>query len=371
MKICIDARSPYGGGITTYTQELLKNIMAVDKENEYIILYDSQHGRKGYINAYERIAPSSNIVWRLIWDHTYLPLLLKKEKVDIYHSFKHFSAFKSFTKLIYTVHSAGFDYLYPNLLKFTERFYLNSITKLMKKTATCFITLSKADKEYFARWSGVEREKIKTTYLGVDERFHEIKDESLKEKIRAKYKLPENFILFVGIIHPIKNIETLIRAYGLAHNDIKMEYKLVIVGRPGNQNDYYRQLLNIVKDLGIGDSVIFPGYIKEDLPVIYNMADLFVFPSFCENFPLPPLEAMACGTPVVASNVGGIPEIYEDAAILVDPSSVEGFAEAILRVLSSSQQRNHLRQKGLEKAEAFSWRRCALETLKIYEELFK
>ena len=367
MKICIDARSPHSGGITTYTHGLLKNLMAIDKKNEYIVLYDAEHGKGGYTSAEERIAPSSNILWRLIWDHTYLPSLLKREKVDIYHSFKHLNAFKSSTKLIYTIHSAGIHN--PNVIGF-KNFYLNNIIfKFMTKTATCFIALSEVDKEHFIKWSGVEKERIRVAPLGVDERFHEINDDDIMKRVRLKYNLPEKFILSVSMFHPIRNIETLIKAYKLVKQRSKIEHKLVIVGTPLDHS-YFRRLVEMIKSLGIEDNVIFPGYIKDDLPCVYNLSSLFVCPSLYENFPLPILEAMACGIPVVASNVGGIPETYGEAAILVEPLDIEGFAAAIVQALSSDRLRENLKQKGLEKAKMFSWKRCALETLKIYEGIY-
>jgi len=366
MKICIDARSPYKGGITTYTQGLLKNLMAIDKKNEYIILYDAEHGKGGYTNADERIAPSSNILWRLIWDHTCLPSLLKKEKVDIYHSFKHLNAFRSQTKLIYTIHSAGIHD--PNIIS-PKLFYLNStIFEFMSKTSF-FIALSEADKEHFLEWSGVGEERIVVIPLGVDERFHEINDEEIKERVRLKYNLPQKFILSVSMFHPIKNIETLLKAYKSVKQSSKIEHKLVIVGAPLDHG-YFRRLVNMIKSLDMEDNVIFTGYIKDDLPYVYNLASLFVCPSLYENFPLPVLEAMACGIPVIASNVGGIPETYGEAAILVEPLDIEGFAAAIDQVLSSDRLRGDLKLKGLERAKSFSWKRCALETLNMYEDIY-
>jgi glycosyltransferase involved in cell wall biosynthesis len=367
MKICLDARSPYGGGITTYTQELLKNLMAIPNEHQYVILYDSNHGMKGFVNADERIAPSSNVAWRLVWDHTFLPHLLKEEKVDIYHSFKPISSFNSHTKLIYTIHFAGV-YQYPNLLGY-KHFYVHGwMLRRLAKSAGCFIALSEADKAYFADWFGAKREKIKITYLAADERFCKIDDERMKERTRVKYNLPKKFVLYVGIPHPIKNVHTLIKAYSMARHDFKIPQKLVIVGRP-NVTSYHDQLLRLVKDLNIQDDVLFPGYIKDELPVIYNLADLFVCPSLYENFPLPPMEAIACGTPVIASRVGGIPEIYGDAVVPIDPRDTTGLAEAMVRVLSCDPMRGELSQRGLKRSKLFSWKRCASETLKIYEEV--
>jgi len=340
-----------------------------DKENQYLILYDSNHGKKGYLNAEEKIAPSANVGWRLVWDHTFLPHLLKSKKIDIYHSFKHVSSFKSGTKLIYTIHSAGLMQ-FPKFFGYTHFCFYGLMNRLMARTATCFIALTAADKEQHAHWSGVANERIKLTCLAADKRFVKIDDEDEKERVRLKYNLPKKFILYVGIPHPIKNVDTLIKAYALARRNYNIDQKLVIVGK-ANMNNYYLQLLQLIKNLKLEDSVVFPGYIKDDLPAVYNLADLFVFPSLYENFPLPPMEAIACGTPVIASNVGGIPEIYGDAVITIDPTDIRGLAEAICRVLSSDEMRETLRKKGLERAKMFSWERCARETLKIYEEVYK
>lgn len=368
MKICLDARSSFGGGITTYSHELLKNLMEIDKKNEYIILYDKEHGKRGYLNTDERIAPSSNIVWRLIWDHTFLPSLLKKEKVDIYHSFKHISSFRSSTKLIYTIHLGGMHD--PKVGGYKHYILSEILHKSMAKKGAYFIHVSEADKENFMKWSGVKKERTRVVYLAADERFHEIKDDDIKEKVRLKYKLPEKFILFVSIFHKIKNIETLLRAYTLVQSNSKIEHKLVLVGK-SNDPKYHKQLVELTRNLGIQDSILFAGYIKEDLPYVYNMASLFICPSLYETFGMPVLEAMACGIPVIASNVGSIPELYDDAAILVDPLDIKGFASAIIQILSSEELREDLKQKGLKKAKMFSWKRCAQETLKVYEDIYK
>lgn len=376
MKICIDARSSYGGGITTYSQELLKNLMEIDKKNEFIILYDKEHGKRGYLNTDERIAPSSNIVWRLIWDHTFLPSLLKKEKVDIYHSFKHISSFKSSTKLIYTIHLGGIHdpkvggYL---LVRGFKHYILRNLSEIlyksMVKKGAYFINVSEADRNNFMKWSGVEKERTRVVYLAADERFHKVKDDDIKEKVRLKYKLPEKFILFVSIFHKIKNIETLLKAYEQVRSISKTEHKLVLVGK-SNDPKYYHQLIELTINLGIRDSVVFAGYIKEDLPYVYNMASLFICPSLYESFGLPVLEAMACGTPVIASNEGGIPEVFYGAAILVDSMDIKSYASAIIQILSSNELSKDLKQKGMERAKMFSWKRCAQETLKMYEDIY-
>jgi glycosyltransferase involved in cell wall biosynthesis len=184
--------------------------------------------------------------------------------------------------------------------------------------------------------------------------------------VRSRYRLPEGYVLFVGSVERRKNLRGLLQAYArLLETDVACP--LVIVGtRRRGAGEIGRTL----QELHLEESVIFTGYVPDaDLPAIYTGADLFVFPSLYEGFGLPPLEAMACGTPVVCSNAASLPEVVGDAAIMVDPYDVEGLAEAMLRVLTDADLREHLRRKGLERARQFTWERTARETVAVYREV--
>jgi glycosyltransferase involved in cell wall biosynthesis len=227
------------------------------------------------------------------------------------------------------------------------------------------ITVSEAEKRNYLKYINVPQNRFKVIPLAADERFRVIEDVLLLKKTKERYNLPDRFLLFVGRILPVKNIEMIIRGYHLAKKSHKIEHKLVIVGK----NTWCsKKIVSLVNELEMQDHILFTGPIFEALPYVYNLADLFLFPSYYESFGAAPLEAMACGTPVLTTNKGGLPEVVGDAAIIVSSFCVTDFAECIIRFLSSEQLRSSLIQKGLERTKTFSWTRCAEETLKVYQE---
>lgn len=213
------------------------------------------------------------------------------------------------------------------------------------------------------RYFKIPENKIKVIYLGVDEDYKPLSETEIR-KVRQKYHLNYPFILYVGSLISHKNIPTLIKAfyklkkYGLPH-------KLVITGKRGWK---YKNIFEIISKLNLQKDVVFTGYVqREDLPALYNAADLFVYPSLYEGFGLPPLEAMACGTPVITSNTSSLPEVVGNAGIMVDPYDIDGLAKAMYEVLTNEGLRAELRKRGLERAKMFSWKKTAEETLNVYK----
>jgi glycosyltransferase involved in cell wall biosynthesis len=208
--------------------------------------------------------------------------------------------------------------------------------------------------------------KIHAIYESHHSRFRVLPKGDL-ELLREKYHLPEKFLLFVGGLNPLKNFSNLLRAYDILRS--KIPHKLVAVGfkRWKFEGD-----LELVTQLGLEKHVIFTGFVPdEDLPAIYNLADLFVFPSLYEGFGIPVLEAMACGCPVVTTKTGCSREVAGDAALLADPRNPEEIAREISKVLSSPDLRSQMIEKGLSQASRFGWEKTASETLRLMEELVK
>jgi len=227
------------------------------------------------------------------------------------------------------------------------------------------ITDSEASKADIVRFLGVSPAGICVIYPGVSQALR-AGPKSAAGTVGSKYGLPECYILFVGSVEKRKNLRGLLRAYALLRQRGEQS-PLVVVGA---RRWKYSQILKTLKELDLGKDVIFTGYVPDaDLPAVYSGADLFVFPSFYEGFGLPPLEAMACGTPVVCSNAASLPEVVGDAAVMVDPYDVEGLAEAMRRVLACAGLRAELRAKGLERARQFTWERAARETIDVYRKV--
>jgi glycosyltransferase involved in cell wall biosynthesis len=246
--------------------------------------------------------------------------------------------------------------LFPLAIRFSAR------------TADAIITISESTRRDSLRLLGIPPQKIFTTQLGVDPAYRPIRDSRLREEIRQKYGLPENFILYVGLVEPRKNLPGLIQAYRSVVGQ-GVRHRLVIAGRFGWN---YRQVLEEIDRLGLQDLVSFTGYVpRQDLPIVYNLASLFVYPTLYEGFGLPALEALACGTPVITSEVASLPEIMGEAGILIPPGDGQALSQAILSVLSDQALRERMKEKGPQQAAAFTWERTARQTLQVYHRILE
>jgi glycosyltransferase involved in cell wall biosynthesis len=364
MRICIDARSPGYSGVLNYASCLLRNLIEIDKKNEYIVLSSPKDKPWNLKGVKELVVPSNNPFGWIVWSNTKLPRILRDEKVDVYHSLKHVTAFWGNFKKIITFHSARFFFL-PQHYKWYDALHWKIMYPAAARKYDCIITVSEAEKKNYMKYIGVPEIKFRVINLAADKRFRIIKDTEKLEKVKTKYGLPDHFLLFVGRILPVKNLETIIKGYHLAKRNKGLEQKLVIVGA---KTWYYKIIESLIIELDIKEDVIFTGPIFDDLPSIYNLADLFLFPSYYESFGAVLLEAMACGTPVIAANTGGLPEVAGDAAILISARNANKLADAIIELISSEYLRNSLIEKGLERTTRFSWKVCARETLKMYEQ---
>jgi len=213
---------------------------------------------------------------------------------------------------------------------------------------------------------GMPEDKIVTIYNGVDLEFFNTVSVNVNENYDHKYNL-KDYILYAGNIRPHKNLETLLKAIYLLH---KKNYKipLVIVGQKKNSYENLDQLIN---KLNLQNYIIFTGWVEnEELKFLYQNATLFAYPSLYEGFGLPPLEAMACGTPVVTTDTSSIPEVVGDAALKVPALDSEAMSDAIRKILESEELQNQLRQKGLERVQIFQWDKCAKEVLRVYEDIW-
>lgn len=235
------------------------------------------------------------------------------------------------------------------------------------KKADRIITISEFSKNAIINYVGYPEDKIRIVYPGVDhDRFY-VKRE--KEILRDYNLLPsQKVILYVGSEHPRQNVPLLIKAFNKLRGMLP-EVKLLKVGNPQWQGGR-EELLRLIKELNLQSDVIFIGYVtEEELPRWYNCADLFVYPCMYTGFSMPCLEAMACGTPVITSNVSVLPEVVGEGGITVDPYDVDGLARVMYEVLTDDSLREDLIQRGLQRARMFSWDKAAEETLKVYEEI--
>ncbi len=311
-------------------------------------------------------------VWHRL--HVPLPIEMLTGAQDLFHATDFVLPPTSrHTRTLLTVHDLSFvrdpDSASPAL-----RRYLNDVVPRSVSRAHHILADSTATKEDLIKLYNTSQEKITVLYSGVDSRFSPDKQRGEEERIRRRYKLGHQpFILSLGALHPRKNYSRLITAFAkIADVSRRLDgrpiiHNLVIVGKKGWLFD------NIKADaarLGVRTRVIFPGYADdEDLPALYRAADLFVFPSLYEGFGLPPLEAMACGTPVVTSNVSSLPEVVGDSALTVDPTDVYALANAMSRALQDTELCKQMAESGLARAADFTWLRAARQLREVYQQV--
>jgi len=372
MRIGIDytAAVQQRAGIGRYTRGLVRALAEVDRENDYV-LFAAIGGRRlagmdWPQNFRMRTVPLSDHAMATLWQRLRLPLPVEAfiGLVDLFHS-PDFVLPPTWARTILTVHDLSFlrhpTCADPNLLT-----YLNKAVPRSVRRADVVLADSQNTRDDLVELLGVNPDKVEVVYPGVEWRFRSIEDEVLLEGIKRCYDLPSHFILSLGTLEPRKNFARLIEAFAILQAAIR-NLHLVIAGAKGW---LYEEIFRRPEELGISDNVLFLGFVPdEDLPALYNLADIFVYPSLYEGFGLPPLEAMACGVPVVASNRPSLPEVLGQAARLVDPLDVEGLAAAMEQALEDEGLRERMVRRGLERATGFTWSKAAEKLLGIYKSM--
>ena len=358
-------------GVECYSLGLVKALSMFGAEHSYSIYTNQPDLVRTHVPAREnlRIVEVRHLrsrAARIFWEHTQLANLANTDGLDVLHCPSYICPLrKSSMPYVVTIHDTiAIDH--PGWCKPTNALYFNLFMKRTAQRASRVISVSKSTAGDLERNFGLSDSKVCVVYPGIDEIFRVEKDGSGCSQIRRRYNLPERYVLFVGNIEPKKNIATLLsvqrrlREKGLPH-------KLVIVGK---RSWCARADLDQIQREVAESNVIVTGYVdREDLPFVYAMADVFLFPSLYEGFGLPPLEAMACGTPVVSSNRGALAETVGDAAYIVEPDDTEQIVEAVVSMISDSGLREEHIAKGLRQSELFNWERAARETLSVYEEV--
>ncbi len=372
MRICINA-SPavhHIAGLGRYTQELMTALLAIDFENEYVAFYNRPSQAK-VDPPLDRIPHlTTNLPtkpWRfsaLLAHFTRIPQDRMFPHVDLFHATDHLLPRLSGVKSVFTLHDLVFCF-YPETHKLLNRWFLTLMMPRFLQAADAVLAVSEWTKNDAVELYGLDEHKIRVIYEGVNPRFRPASAESMSA-LRQKYGIVDKFILSVGTIEPRKNLTSLVEAYHALKN-LGTDCRLVIVGKRGwLYEGFFRRL----RELGLEDEVIFPGFVPDDdLPPLYSAADLFVFPSLYEGFGLPVLEAIACGTPVVTSNASSLPEVAGEAAVLVDPNDVQALIRAMSAVLDNKELHGELRAKGPRQAAKFSWENAARETLAVYRSV--
>ncbi|MBU3214908.1 glycosyltransferase family 4 protein [Clostridium estertheticum] len=371
MKIAIDARgiNLYNGtGIGTYTENVLKNLINIDSVNNYHVFW-SGNNFESIKKENCKIIMTSKKHQRFFEDY-YFPENISKENIDIYHMPQNGIGFSQAIscKKVVTIHDL-IPYVMPETV---GRGYLLKFLKEMPiiiGNSDGIITVSEFSKRDILKYFPIDESKIFVTPLAADAKYKPLDKLHCKNFLEKAYNLNNPFILYVGGFSERKNVASAITAFSKVYKDLSENYNLVIVG---DYRDSGQKLMKLTNELNMLSHVIFAGFVPEEhLPLFYNSCDAIIYPSFYEGFGLPPLEAMNCGTPVIASNLTSIPEVVGDTGILINPYDIEGISLAIGNLLSSENLRSELSAKALLRAKQFSWQNTAGRTLKVYESVYK
>jgi glycosyltransferase involved in cell wall biosynthesis len=378
----------YLGAVTTgsgqYIHHLMRQLAQIE-ENEYILIRDTGQRIQDTSNAHSPssiLHPPSSIlhpvstpfdsisenVAKLWFEQVSFPRACRRQGVELAHVPYFASPLFPTTPTVVTVHD-----LIPMLLpgyrgSMLVRLY-TLLVAIAAKRADMVLTDSQASKWDIVHLLDIPSEGVRVIYLAADDIYQPVLDAHRLTAIRQKYGLPESYLLYLGGFDQRKNVLTLLKAFAQLAKDSRAF--LGIAGRlPEKGSDFFSDPRPIVQELGIEERVVFTGWVpEEDKPALYSGARALVFPSLYEGFGLPPLEALACGTPVIASNRGSLPEIVGDGGLLLEPDDVEGLATAMGKLLSDDKLRKDLREKGLAHAARFSWEKTARETLAVYREI--
>lgn len=373
MRIGIEAQRifrPKKHGMDVVAIELIKNLQQLDHKNEYVIF-----SRKGVDD--NTIVETSNFaldkfsaLTYVDWEQFQLPGKLKSRKIDLLHCTANTAPLKCSIPLLLTLH----DIIYLENVDFKGTAYQNLgnlyrrwlVPKIVNK-ASLILTVSEFEKQNILERLPSTEGKVQVLYNGVSPQFNNSYSQKQVEELRIEFNLPAQFVMFLGNTAPKKNTLNVIKAY--VDLCLKHENKIPLV-----LLDYKKELviriLEELKQPGLIDMFIFPGYVPHHkIPLVYNAATLFLYPSLRESFGLPILEAMACGTPVITSSTSSMPEIAGDAALLVDPYKPAELTAAMHKALTNNNLLADLKERGLKRASCFTWKASAEKLLQIYESL--
>ncbi|MCC7243824.1 MAG: glycosyltransferase family 4 protein [Acidobacteria bacterium] len=366
-RVAIDARKLRDFGIGTYVRNILVELDRCDRETDYVVLC-----RTPDVAQARALAPRFRIVAEnarpySIGEQLRIPLRLLREHVDLVHEPHYVLPPATRCRSVVTIHDCihlMFPQYLPNRLGYV---YARASMWTATRQAARVLTVSEASKRDILRYFDIPAAKVQVIPNAIDERFLTPPDEGTTDRVRQRYQLDHPFVLYVGNIKPHKNLERLIDAFGRARGDGPAGLKLVVVGDEVSKYPSLRQMVHRHK---LDKHVRFLGFQpQETLASFYRLASVFVFPSLYEGFGLPPLEAMACGTPVITSNVSSLPEVAGDAALLVDPYDTDAIADGIRRVLDDDTLRQELVALGLARARQFSWADSVARIREVYREV--
>ncbi len=376
MRIGIDytAATHQQAGIGRYTRGLVEALAKLGSKHEYVLFVAGgksltpDFGFKMPDNFQVKRIPLSDRFLTIMWHRLRVPLPVDLfiGPVDVFHSPDYVLPPLRRGRKVVTIHDLSF-LRYPEGAEPSLRKYLSRAVPDAVRRADMVLADSENTRQDIIELLGVAPAKVEVLYPGVDARFSPLEDDEPLGRVRQLYGLSYPFILSLGTLERRKNLIFLLDAYAALRAGGDVSHKLVIAGEKGW---LYEGILRRVEELSLERDVIFLGFVAdENLPALYNLAEFFVFPSLYEGFGLPPLEAMACGTPVISSNSSSLPEVLGEAGLMVSSEDTDVLAQAMGRVLDDPALRQDLAQKGVRQARKFAWPASAQKLLTTYQSL--
>jgi glycosyltransferase involved in cell wall biosynthesis len=355
----------HGGGVKVYTHALLKHFAAMPREHEFVFFYNNPD----LVGAYRNVPHIKEVVVpnapSIVWDQYALPREAAKYGLDVLFNPKYSIPLSMGCPTSWVCH--GLDwYVMPWASKWVDRLSHKFLVPRYASKARAIIAVSENTREHVTQFLNVEPERVHTVYTGVDDCFRVPLDDEQLEAVRHQYQLPERFLLYAGAVYPPKNFRRMIQAY--AQVGPKLDIPLVIAG--GQNRFLSEDEIEEPKRLKLGNWVQWAGWVENTtLPAFYQMAEALLLPSLFESFGIPILEAMASGCPVLTSNRYGSKEVAADAAVLVEPESLDSIAEGIRMLVENRELKETLIAKGYQRSREFTWERCASQTLNVLEAI--
>jgi glycosyltransferase involved in cell wall biosynthesis len=367
VRIAIDARKLHDYGIGTYVRNLVYWLARFKTGDTYVLLCRAED--VDFVRAlgpgFEAIhEPAGNYSVR---EQLSVPLALSRARVDLFHAPHYVVSPLTRCPFVVTIHDCihlRFPEYLPNRL---AHVYARTLMRSAARRSERVLTVSQASKQDILHYLKVPSGKVEVIYNAIDEQLACAPRADEVSKVRERYQLTSPFILYAGNIKPHKNVDRLIEAYSILRRRGIEHAKLLVIG---DEISKYPNLRRLVHQFQLHQHVRFLGFVPDaTLAALYQLASVFVFPSLYEGFGLPPLEAMAAGTPVITSNISSLPEVVGDAAVLIDPMDAGAIADAMARVLSDASLRASLVERGRQRVTVFSWERSARRVCEVYAEL--